>query len=247
MDNYRGIYADNNDNDNIKFYEGGAHFKYINLVKKLEILYKEQNKNENRKVKSQECKNKIINSNKQYSRNLINNNSSINYKKIQKEDNKINNRESQSRNIKPLIQSLTQKLTIFTNSSKNKKKLFNTRNKLINKYKNINSQNSKDNIKNYYKKNIINHPDFSLDTFKNYNKLNRNNSVNIYLNKNKIIFNKNIIHNSSCEIFDRNNLQNHMKFNCSNNDLNNDTSEINVSNINLSRNINKLKTKKKYY
>ncbi len=40
MDEYKGIYYD--DDTEQKFYEGGAHFKYIELYKKLELIYQEQ-------------------------------------------------------------------------------------------------------------------------------------------------------------------------------------------------------------
>ena len=41
MNEYKGIYY--KDNDDQHFYEGGAHFKYIELYKRLEKLYKLQN------------------------------------------------------------------------------------------------------------------------------------------------------------------------------------------------------------
>jgi hypothetical protein len=40
MDEYKGIYY--GDDTEQKFYEGGAHFKYIELYKKLELIYQEQ-------------------------------------------------------------------------------------------------------------------------------------------------------------------------------------------------------------
>ena len=40
MDEYKGVYYGDDDDQN--FYEGGAHFKYYNLYKALEKLYKEQ-------------------------------------------------------------------------------------------------------------------------------------------------------------------------------------------------------------
>ena len=40
MEEYKGIYY--GDNTEQKFYEGGAHFKYIELYKRLEIIFKQQ-------------------------------------------------------------------------------------------------------------------------------------------------------------------------------------------------------------
>jgi hypothetical protein len=40
MEEYKGIYYGDTTEQN--FYEGGAHFKYIDLYRKLEILYQEQ-------------------------------------------------------------------------------------------------------------------------------------------------------------------------------------------------------------
>ena len=40
MNEYKGIYYGNS--SKLHFYEGGAHFKYIDLYNKLENLYKEQ-------------------------------------------------------------------------------------------------------------------------------------------------------------------------------------------------------------
>ena len=40
MEEYKGIYYC--DTTEQQFYEGGAHFKYIDLFKKLEILYQKQ-------------------------------------------------------------------------------------------------------------------------------------------------------------------------------------------------------------
>ena len=40
MEEYKGIYY--GDTTEQQFYEGGAHFKYIDLFKKLEILYQKQ-------------------------------------------------------------------------------------------------------------------------------------------------------------------------------------------------------------
>ena len=50
MDNknaYKGLFYDNNEEDEPQFYEGGAHFSYNELCKILEkIVKKEKNENE---------------------------------------------------------------------------------------------------------------------------------------------------------------------------------------------------------
>ena len=40
MHEYKGIYY--GENNEQLFYEGGAHFKYIELYRRLEILYRQQ-------------------------------------------------------------------------------------------------------------------------------------------------------------------------------------------------------------
>ena len=40
MQEYKGIYY--GDTNEQKFYEGGAHFKYIELYRRLEMLYRQQ-------------------------------------------------------------------------------------------------------------------------------------------------------------------------------------------------------------
>ena len=40
MNEYKGIYYGNSNEHH--FYEGGAHFKYIELYRRLEILYRQQ-------------------------------------------------------------------------------------------------------------------------------------------------------------------------------------------------------------
>ena len=40
MHEYKGIYYGENNEQH--FYEGGAHFKYIELYRRLEILYRQQ-------------------------------------------------------------------------------------------------------------------------------------------------------------------------------------------------------------
>ena len=159
MDNYRGIYVENKINDVPKFFEGGAHFKYSELYKILESIYKERNK-----VNSEE---------KEYNKNLNLNSQIIN----------------QSRNIKPLIQSLTHK------NSENKKHN-NTRNKInYNNYMNYSNNGNNNNNSNAYFDNT-NYHDFNTQYRSDYHS---NKIVNI---NNKIykLTNQKIYHNNSNSI-----------------------------------------------
>ena len=111
MESYKGLYFNNKKEEKTKFFEGGAHFRYIDLYNKLDILSKQLNiKN---KINSEE-------------------------KKVY--DKKIPNLipDNQSRNIKSIIISLSQR--------HNRKKLFTSRNhnNLINK-SNQSSYDSKNN------------------------------------------------------------------------------------------------------
>lgn len=119
MDNYKGIYANNNDSDNHRTYEAGAHFKYKDLVRELNYLLQT-----NPSYKSDSAGTNIIYikktstqrpHTKSQQHNYRNNNSSGNAQP-----------SNQSRNIQPLIQSLTQKLSEIVNSNQNK--LFTTKN-----------------------------------------------------------------------------------------------------------------------
>ena len=100
-----------------KYFEFGAHFRYQDLVEALKYL---QN--------SQFYKNEKVNE-EENSINIINNNSNYNevYNQINKQlcqkmtDIIPSNKFIQSRNIKPLIQSLSQKLTDIIQSQNNKK------------------------------------------------------------------------------------------------------------------------------
>lgn len=115
MDNYKGIYANNNDRQ-LRYYEGGAHFRYSDLFKRLKFLKSSmQTDIEGTPTRFRE-----------------------EYQK-----------PAQSRNIKPLIQSLTQKLSEIVNSSKERTKLNNTRNKIISSSvtNNLTHQYSQDKIK----------------------------------------------------------------------------------------------------
>ena len=165
---FRGLHDDDKDNLEQKYFEFGAHFKYKDLVQALKYLQDSQiSKKENDKEK-------IIN---------INNNS--NYNEVYNEINKQlcqkmtdiipPNKFIQSRNIKPLIQSLSQKLTDIIQSQNNKKpmrhyvtkkKQINSKNKNIDINPNINNNNAlnkniaKTNLENNKKtdRNIIGFP-----------------------------------------------------------------------------------------
>ena len=94
MDEYKGIYF--NETNELKFYEGGAHFRYIDLVNVLEDI-KAKNVFKQRNAKSMTV---VRNKNNNEG---ISSNCKMKY---------------QSRNIHPLIQSLTQKLSEITNKQK---------------------------------------------------------------------------------------------------------------------------------
>ena len=116
---YKGLYDDQEKNKEQRYFEFGAHFKYIELVKALKILQKSQN------IKKEKTPN-INNSNNS---NIISNDQNYNevYNQINKQlcqkmtDLMPKNKFIQSRNIKPLIQSLSQKLTDIVQSQSNKK------------------------------------------------------------------------------------------------------------------------------
>ena len=116
MDNYKGIYANNNDSDNHRTYEAGAHFKYKDLVRELNYLLQT-----NPSYKSDNATSNIIYIKKTSSQRP--------HTKSQQHNYRNNNNippSNQSRNIQPLIQSLTQKLSEIVNSNQNK--LFTTKN-----------------------------------------------------------------------------------------------------------------------
>ena len=182
VNNYKGVYFGNDSNEQ-KFYEGGAHFKYRDLYKVLENIALNI-PNERRGI-SEEPKKK---SNFKYFENNLNENKSRNI-----------------RNIKPLIESLTQKLNEITKDKSNKhyeiKKTysfldgnnFNDNNNLINQqsrnFKQYVPNNSKAHIKRNNNSNISN---------TNIN-INSNNNININLIKedsvikNNFDFGKNIL------------------------------------------------------
>ena len=150
MDNYKGIYANNNDSDNHRTYEAGAHFKYKDLVRELNYLLQT-----NPSYKSDNATTNIIYIKKTSSQRP--------HTKSQQHNYRNNNNippSNQSRNIQPLIQSLTQKLSEIVNSNQNK--LFTTKNEdeihNINAIPNniYNQNNNPSNTNNNNNSNIIN-------------------------------------------------------------------------------------------
>ena len=113
---YKGLYDEQEKNKEQRYFEFGAHFRYIELVKALKVIQKTQN------IKKEKANN-INNS------NIISNDQNYNevYNQINKQlcqkmtDLMPKNKFIQSRNIKPLIQSLSQKLTDIVQSQSNKK------------------------------------------------------------------------------------------------------------------------------
>ncbi len=106
--NFKGIFY--NVNEEQKFFEGGAHFKYNDLYKILESIYKERIKSNSTEKNNNLSNNKIISS----------------YKILY---------QNQSRNFKPLVQSLTNK------KNDNNKKLYTSRNRNNNNI-NVNFKNN---------------------------------------------------------------------------------------------------------
>ena len=100
---YKGMYFNDDNDDNnenkLKFYEGGAHFKYIdlyNILKQLENSLPQQIEGDNRKkIKSEEKIRKIY----------INNYNNINDEIISRNNNNV-----YYSNAKPLIENLSKNL-----------------------------------------------------------------------------------------------------------------------------------------
>ena len=86
MESYRGIYYNNNKKEEkIKFYEGGAHFKYIDLYNHLEILSNKLNKENKIHSKEETFFKKInVNENSRNIKSIIVSLSQKNNKKIMK-------------------------------------------------------------------------------------------------------------------------------------------------------------------
>ena len=150
---YRGLHEEDEDEDQ-KYFEYGAHFRYNDLVQALKYLQDSQ-------IFQKEKDND----------NSININSNSNYNEVYNQINKQlcqkmtdiipPNKFIQSRNIKPLIQSLSQKLTDIIQSQNNKKPVrhYVTKKRQINsKIKNNNNNINSNNIinKNIAKTNLEN-------------------------------------------------------------------------------------------
>ena len=200
---FRGLHDDNEDNVEQKYFEFGAHFRYKDLVQALKYLQDSQ------LAKKDKDKENSIN---------IKNNSNYNevYNQINKQlcqkmtDIIPPNKFIQSRNIKPLIQSLSQKITDIIQSQNNKKpmrhyvtkkKQINSKNKNVNNNQNQNNNNlmnkniAKTNLENSkknglksfgahlpYKKKEISH---SRNMLNNKKPLSKNNIKNAQFNSNK--------------------------------------------------------------
>ena len=149
---YRGLHEEDEDEDQ-KYFEFGAHFRYNDLVQALkylqdsQIFQKEKDNDNSINIKSNSNYNEVYNQ--------------INKQLCQKMTDIIPpNKFIQSRNIKPLIQSLSQKLTDIIQSQNNKKPVrhYVTKKRQINsKIKNNNIINSNNVInKNIAKTNLEN-------------------------------------------------------------------------------------------
>ena len=111
---FRGLHDDNEENMEQRYFEFGAHFRYKDLVETLKYLQgsqlakKEKDKENSINIKNNSNYNEVYNQ--------------INKQLCQKMTDIIPpNKFIQSRNIKPLIQSLSQKLTDIIQSQNNKK------------------------------------------------------------------------------------------------------------------------------
>ena len=137
---YKGIYCNNNDSDEPKYYEFGAHFKYKDLYKKLKHLELKQ------KEKEDSNNNDII-PNKKIEFQSENIGKSLQKSKIKKKSNLIPGGKPipESRNVKPLIQSLSQKLTELIQNNKKNVKKFVTRNKICYSNQSTRNQNYNNN------------------------------------------------------------------------------------------------------
>ena len=92
--NYRGYFVENGDEEEKKFYEYGAHFPYMYLYQRLEILAQERKSNKKQLEKKLENKEKKI----------------ININNKDSKDDPITNEESkQNENLKDLLNIFKQK------------------------------------------------------------------------------------------------------------------------------------------
>ena len=155
VNNYKGVYF-RNDSKEQKFYEGGAHFKYKELYKVLENIA--LNKSKEKKGISEEPKK---NSKFKYFDNNLNENISRNIK-----------------NIKPLIDSLTQKLSEITKNKSNRNYYIEKPYSFLDKNNNnfINKQSR--NFKQYVPNNSKAHIKKNNNTYITYNNINSNKKIN---------------------------------------------------------------------
>ena len=126
---FRGLYDFRDKKNEQRYFEFGAHFRYNDLVKELKTLQESQSI---KKEKYSNINNSNLNSNNSNYNELYN---QINKQLFQKMTDIISpNKLIQSRNIKPLIQSLSQKLTdiVQSHNKKNSLKHNMTKNKYIN-------------------------------------------------------------------------------------------------------------------
>ena len=198
MDNYKGIYA-NHKTNKPRFFEGGAHFKYKDLYRILELIYEkreEKKKRESEKIKEEllinENKDNLINENKdnlidENHKSYINNerSNSLNYKNLK-------------RNNQNILLSLTEK-NYDNNNKKEEEKIPIKKSKMF-----INLNHEKLNLKlpsevNLYNLNkekpfINNNNNYSLGKITIQNKTD---SSNYILNKHSKSTNKNYSHLNS--------------------------------------------------
>ena len=221
VNNYKGVYFGNDTNEQ-KFYEGGAHFKYSELYNILENLVLTMPLE--RRGTSEEPKKKT-------NIDII-------------ETNENNNNSRNTRNIKPLIESLTQKLSDITKDKGNEGTLeiftFGEGRTDNNNYNNNNNNNDNNNInpsRNFIKRENV--PNNSKVQVKNQsiNSSNNQKKNKIFINedsniKNSFDFRKNIlqkmsyIHNNK-----KNNFSNKKLLNISHGKPNNSRNNNNIFDI----------------
>ena len=135
IENYKGVYFGNENEQ--KYYEGGAHFKYKDLYNCLENLLLTL-PYQRRGISEEQKKSKF---------DFFHNRNYLNYQ------------SRNIRNIKPLIESLTQKLTEITKDKINRnfsnKKILSKNEEIFNnKFSRNNKMNVPNNSKNHFKNNI---------------------------------------------------------------------------------------------
>ena len=257
---FRGLHDENEDNIEQKYFEFGAHFRYKELVKALKYL---QDSQLSKKEKDKDNSINIIN-NSNY--NEVYN--QINQQLCQKMTDIIPpNKFIQSRNIKPLIQSLSQKITDIIQSQNNKKpmkhyvtkkKQINSKNKNINNNQNNNNNNlinkniaktNLENSKNNEKKNLGVHPPYkkkeisqSRNIINNKKPLSKNNIKNAQfnLNKKKNLIPQDVRHLTNTNIHNKINQPSDKNINNNNIIINNNNEKIYGTVIEENKKINNI-------